>query len=431
MTMLHRTAGGLALALAAGLAIAGAGAAPARAADLGGDCCSDLEERVAELEATTVRHGNRKVTMTISGWVNAGVLIWDDGFDGTDNGVAFDHNNDIYVVNNDASTTRINFEGSGKIRDDLTAGYRIQLRPWGARLGNVSQVDHNPDSNQIDVRNTYVYLDSKSLGKVQIGKQDSAADGAWYQDLGGSSTWISNVNPGAWNYSFNLRQTPGNWLDTLVWGNLLSEMSDSQENRIAYYSPSLHGFQIAASWGGDDTEAVALYYANTYGTVNVAFGIGYDVSSRSDALGDQNVGHGLVDGDHTTLRKLAMSGSVYESRSGIYGTLAWSKAYADDTLCGCGTDRTDATNWYAKLGWRRNVSGLGESNFYGEFDRTVDAFQNDTAAHIWGVGFTQDIDSVGSVFYIGYRHHELEDDVNQYVLSQHFDAVLTGLVVNF
>ena len=32
--------------------------APAKAADLGGDCCSDLEERVAELEATTVRKVN-------------------------------------------------------------------------------------------------------------------------------------------------------------------------------------------------------------------------------------------------------------------------------------------------------------------------------------------------------------------------------------
>ena len=33
--------------------------ASAQAADLGGDCCADLEERVAELEATTARKGNR------------------------------------------------------------------------------------------------------------------------------------------------------------------------------------------------------------------------------------------------------------------------------------------------------------------------------------------------------------------------------------
>jgi hypothetical protein len=37
----------------------------AQAADLGGDCCADLEERVAELEATTARKGNRKVKLEI------------------------------------------------------------------------------------------------------------------------------------------------------------------------------------------------------------------------------------------------------------------------------------------------------------------------------------------------------------------------------
>ena len=40
---------------------------PVRAADLGGDCCADLEERVAELEATTARKGNKKVSVIIYG----------------------------------------------------------------------------------------------------------------------------------------------------------------------------------------------------------------------------------------------------------------------------------------------------------------------------------------------------------------------------
>src|ERR1700687_1569627 len=56
-----------------------ASAAPASSADLGGDCCADLEERGAELEATTARKGNRKVSLTISGWVNEAVFGWDDG----------------------------------------------------------------------------------------------------------------------------------------------------------------------------------------------------------------------------------------------------------------------------------------------------------------------------------------------------------------
>lgn len=53
--------GQLALLAALGL-FAGS---PASAADLGGDCCADLEERIAELEATTVRKGNRKVKLEI------------------------------------------------------------------------------------------------------------------------------------------------------------------------------------------------------------------------------------------------------------------------------------------------------------------------------------------------------------------------------
>ena len=53
----------------------------AQAADLGGDCCADLEERVAVLEATTARKGNRKVSLTVSGWMNQALLVWDDGHD--------------------------------------------------------------------------------------------------------------------------------------------------------------------------------------------------------------------------------------------------------------------------------------------------------------------------------------------------------------
>ena len=54
------------LAVAASASLFATGAS---AADLGGDCCADLEERIAELEATTARKGNRKVSLTVSGHV--------------------------------------------------------------------------------------------------------------------------------------------------------------------------------------------------------------------------------------------------------------------------------------------------------------------------------------------------------------------------
>ena len=67
--------------VAAGLLVGGLSAGSASAADLGGNCCADLEERIAELEATTARKGNRKVSLTISGWVCQQVMWWDDGYE--------------------------------------------------------------------------------------------------------------------------------------------------------------------------------------------------------------------------------------------------------------------------------------------------------------------------------------------------------------
>src|SRR5215510_8502740 len=81
-----------ALFAALGLFAVSGGVSSAKAADLGGDCCADLEERVAELEATTARKGNRKVSLTISGQVTTALMAWSDGnsIDGSD----------TYVVDN-------------------------------------------------------------------------------------------------------------------------------------------------------------------------------------------------------------------------------------------------------------------------------------------------------------------------------------------
>ncbi len=432
----------LAVALALGLAAAAFPATPARAADLGGDCCSDLEERVATLELTTAKTGNRKVSMKISGWVNAGAIWWTDGFGPKDqrDPSMFDANSNVYVVNNSTSQTRLNISGDGKIRDGLTAGYSMSIRPWGDKLGDVSQIEHNPNRSNIDIRDTYVFLDSKSLGKVQLGLQDSAADGAWYQDLGGSSTWISNMNPGAWNSSFYLRDENGNLAD-VTWGDLLQEMSDGQVPRVSYYTAEVGGLQFAGSAGGDDTYGAALYFARTLGTVSIKAGVGYDLSRRSDAVDSQSVGTGLTDAANARLFKLAMSGSLYESRSGLYGTLGWSQTKS--AVAG----RDNATNWYGKAGWRRNVTSLGETNLYGEYDRSANVLANDTEAHVWGVGLVQDVDSIGSSLYLGYRRSELDSalsggtlvltpgqsfaDPAGIVPKQHFDAVLAGMVLQF
>jgi predicted porin len=59
---------------------------------------------VAELEATTVRKGGKKVTVTLYGRVNRIVNFWDDGAE-----------SNAYTLNSSYSPTRWGFRGDAKI----------------------------------------------------------------------------------------------------------------------------------------------------------------------------------------------------------------------------------------------------------------------------------------------------------------------------
>src|SRR6187551_968091 len=117
---LTKTSSRIAIAAALGMTLGGFAYsdAPAKAADLGGDCCSDLEERVAELEATTVRKGNKKVSVTLYGQVNRAVLFWDDHVE-----------SNTYAVDNNYESSRFGLKGSAKIAGDWSAGYRLEVEP--------------------------------------------------------------------------------------------------------------------------------------------------------------------------------------------------------------------------------------------------------------------------------------------------------------
>ena len=120
---LTKTSSRIAIAAALGMTLGGfaMSATPAKAADLGGDCCADLEERVAELEATTVRKGNKKVSVTLSGWVVKLGSWWDDG-----------HEQNFYTGDKD-TTLSSHFQISGSATDCSRLVRRLHDRGRGAR----------------------------------------------------------------------------------------------------------------------------------------------------------------------------------------------------------------------------------------------------------------------------------------------------------
>ena len=114
---LTKTSSRIAIAAVLGLTLGGFAfkATPAQAADLGGDCCADLEERVAELEATTVRKGNKKVSVTLSGWVVKSMNAWwDDGDESS--AIVGDKDYDL--------GTRFAITGSGQIAPGWSGGFQ-------------------------------------------------------------------------------------------------------------------------------------------------------------------------------------------------------------------------------------------------------------------------------------------------------------------
>ncbi|MFO1172598.1 MAG: porin [Hyphomicrobiaceae bacterium] len=406
---LKRTTSHFAIAALASVLVGGVFASPSKAADLGGDCCADLEERVAELEATTVRKGNRNVSVTLYGWVNAGITWFDNG-----------EESDAYVVDTDTASSRIGVKGSGKIKPGWEAGYRLEIKAAGDDLsgtaendlddgtGAYSSTDSNSSLDGVRLRQANWYIKSDQLGKVTVGQQDSAANGIESIDLSGAASWISYNGAQDWNFSYAIIGA-GGASTGLIWANVLDDFDRGRGSYIRYDTPAIAGFTASVSWGEDDRWAGALRYSQDWNGLAVEAGIGYE--NNTDELGPG----GEVE---TYLASL----SLYHSATGLFGVVS----YGEQDVNVVGID--NATNWYGKIGWRKNISGMGETAIYGEYTKSEDVTPG-TSADQWGAGVGQDIDAVGGTLYLGYRHSEA--DLGPGITTQANDQVLGGMVLPF
>ncbi len=170
-------------AIAAALGL-GLGAGAAKAADLGGNCCADLEERVAELEATTARKGNRKMSLTITGQVHRTVIWWDDG----------KSSNTYYGLDSTNSSSRFIMLGSAKVNPSVSMGFEIMIEiEAGGTSSKSSQLDEdgkarladrrlgchlvqpaNVDAYFGDARRVAWWIEHKDVGRMTVGRYESA-----------------------------------------------------------------------------------------------------------------------------------------------------------------------------------------------------------------------------------------------------------------
>ena len=351
MTTTSRTA----LLLAAGLLVSGYAVGPAKAADLGGgSCCGDLEERVAELEATTARKGNRVVSLQIYGQVNRGLLIWDDGT-----------NSDAYVVDNDVSGSRFGFLGKATMAPGWTVGYNLEFAVSDALSSELDQAHDDasstnvPTVDSVRTRMANWYIESTRLGRVTVGQASTASDGI--SEISLHNTVSGTVGSTAYARSFGVLGTGDLALTaTARWGDIASNLSGLGRNDIIRYdTPSIMGFILSTSWGDDDLWDVALRFTREWNSIRMAGGVAY----AHDGTGNFANTNDLIAG----------SISVMHVPTGLFATFsAAQKEYA--------AVRDDAQYWGTQFGVERKWLPYGKTTIFGEYASYDGDFDNRSSA---------------------------------------------------
>ena len=411
---------------AAGLLVGGLSVTSASAADLGGNCCADLEERIAELEATTARKGNRKVSLTVYGQVNQGVLWWDDGFE-----------SNAGVYTNDNSRTRIGFRGNAKIDSEWSAGYRLEIGVRSANSKRFTQDDHTGEAG-LDLRDSHWYIDSKRLGRVTVGRGGTATDQITEINLTQTADFAKYSDVEDTGLGLSLRRTDGLLSSQYQYRRLIGVHGDQPgegERRfdgVTYQTPTLAGFTASATWASDDYWDIALRYAGELGPFKLAAGIGYGeitdgnqsqtacaaiataavpaipgVSSDADC----NQFGGSISAVHQPTGLFVNFGAGQKRDNLVNDLVLFDNVAVDDK----------ETFWALQAGIERKWTPFGNTTIYGEYynydgganSRRLDAAFAGTANNAavvstglesWGLGIAQGFDAAALTLYLSYRH---------------------------
>ena len=423
MTQLLKTTSLLALA-----AMAGALATTAQAADLGGNCCTDLEERVAELEATTVRKGNRKVSLQVYGQVSETIMWWDDG-----------RESNTYVQENNAVKNILGFTGSAKITSDFSAGFKLEVQVRADRSSNANQVAFGENNGvtittyntqSISLREANWYINSNTYGRISVGKIADATVGTssinlanpdGFQAAGG---FMGFANQGFFIRTkvggvSNINGAAGGNLSALTLGNFgylrngdgpASFDYAQTASQVKYTSPFFlgqtksSGFQFSSSWGQDEMWAAAIRYAEEFGPMRVAAGFGYLDSRGLDRTQCMNVaGSGILGNNpgafapsgtaslqqgqaggsqgvsNVACNMWQASASVMHTPTGLYVSGGGAVLTDDNRQAGLrlaqsvngfsavGTADKQDSYWWVQAGWEAKLNPLGKTTFYGTY----------------------------------------------------------------
>ena len=314
-----------------------------------------------------------EATVNISGWINEGLLYYDDG-DGT--GVAQLSDNGTTLG------SRITFSGDYKPENStLEAGFEVIIEPLSgnpnfAGGGSVTPLLFADQDNLDTFNGGDIGLLGSSFhvgggwGKVTVGLQSMPTDNIAVLADPSGTIW-SGISPVFRGNGFFIRGVDGA-ASNQRWGTFLQclttpglgigiDCNGVYRNGVRYDLPALGDFNIAVGYANDEIYDIALKYGNTSGKFTTNVHLGYAVN----ADGGTNVG--ATDGSDI----FQIQAGTLHSGTGLFGLITYQMETADGVATGT-VDDTDAI--YLKLGIKKGWFDIGKTAYYVDYGLYNDQF---------------------------------------------------------
>jgi hypothetical protein len=413
---------------------------------------TDLEDRIADLEETDARRGNKNVSLSISGWVNRMLLAWDDGA-----------SKDVYIVDNTSSRSRLEFEGAVKIARGWGAGYILSFGMDDKAANDVDQLDQSGES-QIELRESAWWVRSNDLGTVTVGHTSPATDNIILKDVGGIMPGAANIATMGGGFYLRGADTYEQGPNGLITGTLSTTLNDIsggasvdtlRRDVVRYDAPRVSSqwgnVDLAAAWGEDDFYDFAGEYGINYNDWKFRFGAGY-LRDTTESTGRTNT--------KRDREEYKGSASLIHVPSGLFATAAYvrrefngfdasSQAVFGENTQGLvtprGSNRPPLEYLYTAFGVRRPYWSIGDTSIYGEYAEVDDAITGlreaslrevtDSELTMFGAAISQDIDAASMDVYAGFRYYTFDTEGVQFRtatgVTGQSPAPLTDLVLGY
>lgn len=344
------------------------------------DAQGTAEEAIQQAALTTpaedgpvVTSGEDRIKLAISGQINRALSIANDGA-----------STKYYNVDNSASNSRIRFVGTGVITEDLTAGTQIEVAIGPNQSSKVSQ-DNEDSGDFFDERKVEAWLDSKSLGRLTIGKGSTASDNTSEQDLSGTEVVAyASVADIAGGLQFRDKD------DKNLTGTTISQAFNDfdglgRQNRIQYDTPRFYGLGLGTSASADQKYDVALTWGGQGQGLRVVSAVA--AAQPNDDHIDYQV-NGSVSALHldTGLNLTASAGMKQADRGG------------------------NPNNIFVKAGWLANLLKFGKTAFSADYTRSKNLPTRNDYGYSLGLAAVQNIEDFGAQLYAQFRLYDLNRD---------------------